>query len=67
MNLDRTEPRKILLRRQEVLDWTGLSKYELRQLESLGVVRSAVLVEGGRRHFHKEQIRQAVFGPFSTK
>jgi len=54
MNL---EPRALLLRRGDVLKWTGLPASEFKKLVAAGVVRGRALRPGGRMFFAKDHIK----------
>ena len=57
------EPRKLALRRSEVLAWTGISAQELRSLIASGIVHGSRLKPGGRLYFWREHIREAILQP----
>ena len=63
----RSEPRKLVLRRADVLAWTGISEYELKALMAAGIIKGARLTPGGRLYFYREHIRAAILGPLSSK
>lgn len=60
------EPRKLALRRGDVLAWTGLSHYELDTLIAQGVVRGRRLTPNGRLYFYREHIREVILKPLQS-
>jgi hypothetical protein len=60
------EPRKLALRRSDVLAWTGLSHYELDTLIAQGVVHGRRLTPNGRLYFYREHIREVILKPLEN-
>ena len=58
------EPQKLLLRREDVLAWTGISPAEFKKLVKAKVITGIQLRKGGRCHYHREKIRAALLKPF---
>jgi hypothetical protein len=54
------EPRKMLLRRADVLRWTGISRDEFSKLKRLGLVVGISLRPGGKFFYNKEHIRAVI-------
>jgi hypothetical protein len=60
------EPRKLALRRSEVLAWTGISADEFRSLIANGIVHGTKLKPNGRLYFYREHIRAAILNPLQA-
>ena len=58
------EPKKLLLRREDVLAWTGLPLNEFKKLVKAGVVVGKALREGGRKFYGREHIRRVLIAPY---
>lgn len=56
----KVEPTKLLLRREDVLAWTGLSVSEFKKLVKAGTIVGRPLREGGRAFYHREHIRRTI-------
>lgn len=61
------EPKKLLLRRADVLAWTGISLSEFKKLVKAGAIKGIAIVQGGRHHYHREHIRAVLITPFEAK
>ena len=59
------EPKKLLLRREDVLAWTGLSLGEFKKLCKAQVIRGRPLLPGGRNFYGREHIRAVLLVPLS--
>ncbi len=57
------EPKKLLLRREDVLAWTGISVSEFKKLVKSGIIRGQALRDGGRAYYHREHIRAVLINP----
>lgn len=54
------EPSALLLRRGDVLKWTGIARGEFDKLVQAGVVRGRALRPGGRMFFAKDHIKRTL-------
>jgi len=57
------EPTKLLLRREDVLRWTGISLSEFKKMVSTGTIVGAPLRPKGRAFYLKEHIRAVLITP----
>jgi len=57
---DMNEPKALLLRRGDVLKWTGIPASEFKKLVQAGIVRGRALRPGGRMFFAREHIRSVL-------
>ena len=57
------EPKKLLLRREDVLAWTGLSRNEFKKLCAARVVQGRPLRPGGKNFYSREHIRTVLIAP----
>lgn len=60
------EPKKLLLRREDVLAWTGLPLSEFKKLCKAGTVKGKPLRPGGRNFYSREHIRTVLVLPFAN-
>jgi hypothetical protein len=58
------EPTKLLLRRTDVIEWTGISREEFKKLLASGTLRGSPLRPGGRNFYLREHVRQVLIDPF---
>jgi len=56
----------LLLRREDVLQWTGLSLSEFKKLVKAGTIKGKPLKEGGRAFYYKEHIRAVLITPLKN-
>lgn len=56
------EPQKLLLRRRDVLEWTGISLAEFKKLVASQVIKGRKLRENGRSYYDKSHIKTVCFG-----
>lgn len=57
------EPAGELLRRRDVLNWTGLTVGQFRKLEESGTVQGTKLNGRGRNYYRKAHIRAVLIEP----
>lgn len=55
------EPQKLLLRRRDVLEWTGIGLAEFKKLVVSGTIKGRSLREGGRNYYDKNHIKAVCF------
>lgn len=60
------EPQKILLRRIDVLNWTGITLCEFKKLVKAQVIKGQP-IKGKKKFFHKEHIRAVLIKPFENE
>ncbi len=58
------EPHKMLLRRADIIAWTGITLDEYEKLLKQGVLNGKPLHPGGRPYFYKEHVRSVLITPF---
>lgn len=54
-------PNRVLLRRRHVLEWTGISPHEFKELCSAGVLRPLPLKVGGKPYYRRKDVEQVFF------
>lgn len=59
------EPKKLLLRRADVLSWSGISVDEFKKLLESGTLVGKPLRPGGRNFYNKEHVRKVVILPIA--
>jgi predicted site-specific integrase-resolvase len=52
------EPKQLLLRRRDILLWTGITPGILDRLSSSGRLPYSVLTENGKRYYRKEDVKR---------
>jgi len=61
-----TEPKKLLLRRGEVLNWIGITKNAFDKIVASGLLDWQVFLEDGVRYYKKEDVKRVFLENFRT-
>jgi len=54
------EPKALLIRLRDIMDWSGLEKAAVLQAVDAGVIKGIKLCENGRNVYNREQVRKAL-------
>jgi len=55
------EPQQELLRMRHIVEWTGLTRNQIRPLIECGILKGDPLKPGGRKFYHREHVREVFF------
>lgn len=51
------EPKKMLIRRADVMAWAGITRHEVSKLVAQGIIKPRIFSPSGHAYFHREEIR----------
>lgn len=61
-----TEPKPLLLRRGQVLNWIGITKNAFDKIVASGLLDWQVFLEDGVRYYKKEDVKRVFLENFRT-